>query len=220
MKSYGAFLWYPTCNLQPVTSNRSPAPGRSIHYQRTNRQLLQLLAPAQKTQLDQESDFTDFASELLDQGRGRGSRATRRQQVIDQKDTAAGFEGVDVHSHRGGAVFQSVILFVSLIGQLAFLSHGNEPGLELVRRRGGKDKAARVDAHHRVDVARFECGSEQVDGARKEPGIGQQRRNILKENAGFWKIGDRADGILDLRQSRGVLGHNNDVVSVTELATF
>src|SRR5580698_1848273 len=145
-----------------------------------HREAFEPFASMEKTQLDQERDLQNLRSQALEQIGGGSGRPASGQEIIHQDYAAAGFDRVGVDGDGVGTVFQIVALLVSAERQLSFLAHRNESALELVSRRRREDKAARVDAHHRVDGAWLEMAYQQVDGAGKQTGIAQDRRDVLK----------------------------------------
>jgi hypothetical protein len=95
-------------------------------------------------------------SEFADQLCGSGGGAACGEQIIYQQNAAAGFKRVHVNGHSGRAIFQSVILLVSLIGQFALLTHGHEARAQPDGDSRGKDETACINSNHRVHVARLE----------------------------------------------------------------
>src|SRR4051794_8522536 len=92
---------------------------------------------------------------------GGGGGAAGGKEIINQKNAAFRPQGIGMHGNRVAAVFEIVALFVSKVGKLAFFAHGNEAGFKLERGRGGKNKTARINAHHGIDSARSKVSNQQ-----------------------------------------------------------
>ena len=75
---------------------------------------------------------------------------------------------------------------------------GTKPGAEVVRHRRRQDEPARLDPDDLVDVPAAEVHDDQVDDRRERVGIGQDRRDVLEDDARLGEVGDVADQLLDL----------------------
>jgi len=111
------------------------------------------------------------------------------EEVVNEEDTAAGFDGVGVDGDGIGAVFEVVALLEGGVGELALLSDGDEAGLELDGGGGGEDEAARIDADDGIDSAGLVVAGEEVNAEGEEGGVGQDGGNVFELNARFRKSG-------------------------------
>src|ERR1051325_1894294 len=179
--------------LRPETS--------SVNHQRTDGVAFQFVAAGEEAEFDQEGDFEDVGAKALNEGGGGGGGAAGGQEVVNEQDTAAGFEGVHVDGDGGGAVFKGVFLFVGLVGKLALFADRDQAGLELDGGGGGDDEAAGVDARGGVHGAGLQSVGQQINAAGEKARIGQDGGDVLELDAGFGEVGDVADGAFDVGDS-------------------
>jgi hypothetical protein len=164
----------------------------------TEWQAFQFFAAMQKVQLDEKGDFQDLRADFFKQCGGGGGGSASGEEIINQDNAAAGFNGVNVNGDGVRAVFEIVILFVNLERQLAFFANGHKTGFEAQRGGGGKDEAAGINADDGIHGAGFVIADEEINAAGEKLGIGQDRRDVLELNAGLRKIRDVADGAFDV----------------------
>src|ERR1044071_6724282 len=103
-----------------------------------------------------------------------------------------------MHGNGRCAILEVVYLFVGLVRKLSFFPHRDKSGFQFYGRGRREDEPASINPNHSINAARFEAIGEQVDAAGKEARICQDRSNIFKLNAGFWKIRDGPDGSLNV----------------------
>src|SRR5207244_309335 len=93
-----------------------------------------------------------------------------------------------------------------LPGQFAFLAHHRKAAAERVGERRGDKKAARFDTDQQVGPVRPHRLGKPLDRGMPSLGVSEQRRNVVKQDAGLGEIGDRADMLLQVhRYSSGWL---------------
>ena len=104
-------------------------------------------------------------------------------------------DGVHVHLHGVGAVFQGVLHRHRVVGQLALLAQRHEAGGELVGDCGAEDEAPRLDPGHLV--APFACEGRHHLGHRPAKGarVAQQGGDVAEHDPGPGVIRDGADGV-------------------------
>lgn len=155
-------------------------------------------AAVEEAEFDEEGGFEDFRAHFLQEHRRGFGGAPGGQEVVNEQDARAGFHGVGVDGDGGFAVFEGVALFVGVEGELAFLAHGHEAGVELDRGGGSEDEPAGVNADNGVHVAALEAGGEQINGAAEQAGVGQDGGDVLELDAGFGEVRDVADGVAEV----------------------
>src|SRR2546423_4448234 len=110
------------------------------------------LVPAiEEFQLDQERYLQDFRAEFFDEGGGRRGSAPGSQQIVDEQDTAAGLERIDMYANDTATIFQVIFLLMGLVRQLSLLADGYETSLQLEGGGCGKNKATGINADDRID---------------------------------------------------------------------
>src|SRR5215471_17168489 len=111
-----------------------------IDHQRTHRILLKFFAAVEEAEFYEEGNLQNLRAELLDQCCRGCCGAAGGQQIVDQKNSIAGFEGIDVDCNSGGAVLEIVLFLVSLVWEFAFFSDGDEPSFESHGCRSSENK--------------------------------------------------------------------------------
>src|SRR5262249_53351948 len=81
--------------------------------------------------------------------------------------------------------------------QLARLAHDGDPDAERVGQRRADDEAARLDTEHHVGRAAIALG-QVVDGPSERRPVGQQRRDVLEDDARLGEVRNVADVALQL----------------------
>src|SRR5262245_10080285 len=126
----------------------------SIRDQRMDVVTLEAVATLEERELDDESDADDHAAEALHELDGRARCTARREDVVEDHDTAAARNRVPVGLKRVGAVLELVGGLDRLARQLPGLARSDEPRVELVRERAAEDESARLGAEHVVRLLR------------------------------------------------------------------
>ena len=155
-------------------------------------------AAAEVDELDEEEHLHDRAAELFDELRGRLGRAARGEQVVDDDDALSRLDGVLVDFDRRLAVFEVVGLFDRFAGQFALFADGNEPRPELVGDRGAEEESARFHAGYDVEIHAGERLRHFVHREAQAFAAVEDARDVAEEDAGFRKIGNAADVVLEL----------------------
>jgi len=97
---------------------------------------------------------------------------------------------------------------VRLIRELAFFADRDEPCLEFDGGGGGENKTASINSDDCVDAAGLDILGEQIDATGEEARVGEDGSDVFELDAGFWKIGDVANGAFDFCGSGTSLGHD------------
>ena len=83
-------------------------------------------------------------------------------------------------------------------GKLAVLAHHQEPVAQVQGQRRGHKEAPRFDAGQKVRLMGFDQGGQPLDGMPPSLRVGEQRRDVVEQDAGRREIGYLADVILKL----------------------
>src|SRR5262249_45298911 len=93
-----------------------------VANQRLDVILLKYFPAWQKSQLNQECQTTNAASELFYQSRGCGGRSARRKEIVHDQHLLAWFNGIGVYLNRVGPVFQVILLAYAVMWKFSELS--------------------------------------------------------------------------------------------------
>ena len=116
---------------------------------------VELRAPAQERQLDQEPAARDHGARALGPARHSAARrAARGQQVVVQQHPRAVGQRVGVHLQRVDAVLEDVLGRHGLPRQLPGLAGGDEADPQLPRHRRAEDEPARLGGDDEVHAQR------------------------------------------------------------------
>jgi hypothetical protein len=170
---------------------------RLVDDQGTHWKLLQFVAAVEKAEFDEERNFLNLCAEFLDEGSSGGGCAAGGEEIVNEKDAAAGFESIDVYGDGGSAVFEIVLFFVSLVREFAFLSDWNEAGIEFNGSGGGENESACVDSDDGIDAARFDVLSEEINATGEEARVGEDGSDVFELDPRFGEVGDVANGAFD-----------------------
>src|SRR5439155_20879647 len=101
-------------------------------------------------------------------------------------------EGVVVDLERVATVFELVARRVLLGRELPRLAHERDAGTEAVRHGRPDDEPPRFDAEHHVGTATVAL-DEAVDHRPEGRSVGEERGDVLEDDAGLREVGDVAD---------------------------
>ena len=73
-------------------------------------------------------------------------------------------------------------------GQFLRLPHGHKSRVQVISQRRRKDESARFNADDSVDLHSLEFSGERIHGLAQSFRVFQQRRDVVKVNAGLGKI--------------------------------
>src|SRR5262245_20463698 len=171
----------------------TPASSLVISDQRVNRVGLQLIAPAQKDQLDHEGDPDDRAAQLLDQAQRGGHGAAGGQEVVDREHPLAWLDRVLVHGQRVAPVLELARDGARPGRSLAQLADLHDARPQLMRDGAAEDEAARLHADHHVAPLVLIVAGQRVDGEPPRRAVLEQRGDVLEEDAFGREILDVTD---------------------------
>jgi hypothetical protein len=154
---------------------------------------IETLAAFEKVKLDGEGKTGDFTAELLNELDCRFHGAAGGEKIIDEDDTLATLDGVEMDFKAIGAVLEIIGDTGDGRGQLARLANGNEAGVEPIGQRGAEDESAGLNAENEIDFALKIMRGQSVNELREAGLVFEQRGDVVKEDAGLGKIGDGAD---------------------------
>ena len=86
------------------------------------------------------------------------------------------------------AVLEIIRDLRTLSRQLLRLPHRNESRAEVIRKRRRKNKPARLHANHRINLLTFKLRSKRVNRVAQAFGMFEQRRDVVKIDAGLGKV--------------------------------
>src|SRR5262249_27207451 len=115
-------------------------------------------------------------------------------EVIHQHHPVALPNGVDMHLHLVGSIFERVGHPHGLMWQLAFLADRHETGRDLMRYRAAQDEPTRLNACNPVDLASRPGLHQLIDRAAEGTSIAEKRGNVAKHDAGLGIVRNRANG--------------------------
>src|SRR5262249_3626929 len=127
--------------------------------------------------------------------RARG--AAGREQVVDDQHLLSLVDRVAVHLEAVGAVFERVAHADRRVRKLPDLAYGNEARADPIRDRGAEDEPAALDPDDERDAVPAVRIRERVDRETESLRVAQERRDVVKENAGFRKVRHVANAILE-----------------------
>ena len=154
------------------------------------------LAPAfQEAELDEEGGAQQCGSRIQDEFQGRACGAAGGQQIVRQQHAVSGPQSIQMHLHAVRAVLQAVVQAARLPWQLALFPHRHKPGAQLLGDHGAKDEAARFGPGDHVNMQVAERLGQIFDGEGETGGVGQQRGDVLEDDAGLGKVGDVANEV-------------------------
>src|SRR5258706_6105804 len=162
---------------------------------------VELLTALQEVQFNQKARPDDVGAAVLEQLAGRGGGTAGRQDVVDQEDLLAMVNGVVVDLEGVGAVFEDVFVALLRPGELARLADGNEACAEALGDATAEDEAARFDGCHGRDALAQERLGQRAEGVVERFGVAEERRDVAKEDAGFWEVGNVADVVAQVHQN-------------------
>src|SRR6185312_4681985 len=90
----------------------------------------------------------------------------------------------------------------------AFFAHGHEARAQFMRGRGRKNEPARINAHDDVHRAGRMASGQQINTATEQARVGQDGRDVLELNSRLWKIGNVANGALQVAGSHLWIAHS------------
>src|SRR4051812_32399231 len=97
-------------------------------------------------------------------------------------------DSVAVNLERVLTVFEIVRDRRALRRQLARLAHRHKPGPKVISKGRREDEATRFDADHGVDLLTLKLRSKRVDRVPQPFWMFEQRRDVIKIDAGLRKV--------------------------------
>src|SRR5262245_41241126 len=167
---------------------RVRGPYASVLYQTEYLMRLQPLSPLEKRQFHKKRTSRHLSSGLLDQFAPGFHGAAGGEQVIDEQDAMPLRHAVDVNLQHGAAVLKIVLQGMRAIGQLSRFSQGHKWLVHAQGQRCSEEEATGFRGSDCLNVVALIPGSQPINGFLKRARLGEQRRNILEENARFGKI--------------------------------
>ncbi len=114
--------------------------------------LRQLLATLKEVEFDHKCQSRNLRAQSAGQVRGCDRRSAGRQQVVHDQNALAFFDGIFVDFQRVAAIFEFIPDLYRFGRQLSQLADRNESRIQPVGQRRSKDKSARLDAEHYIDL--------------------------------------------------------------------
>ena len=129
---------------------------------------------------------------------GDSRTPTLIQQVIDQDDALSGEDGVFLNLKGVGAVFQIIAMRHGGAGELAFLAQHDEAAAERIGKRRRHQKPARFDAGQKIGFVCLGDRGEAADSRMPGRWMGEQRRDVVKQDTGLGEIRNLPDMIFEV----------------------
>src|SRR5581483_11038658 len=162
----------------------------------------ELLSALETNEFDQERQPLHVAPELFDEVRRRAGGAARRKEIVDDEYALPFGNRIVVHLERIGPVLERVAGLHRFRRQLARLADGRKTRVDAIRDRGAENEAAAFDADDDVDALIDVGQREAVDRGAEADLVLQQRRDVVKQDAGLRKVRYVADFALQLIHMR------------------
>src|ERR1044072_2958156 len=139
-------------------------PSRLILDERLDVVPFQLLTSRQKFQLNDEHQSIDSSAQALNQIADRLGGAAGGKQIVRYDHALTVAYCITMNLKRVLAIFEIVRNRRAFRRQLLRFPDGKEPSPKVISERGRKDKSARLDANHRVNLGAFVLSGQRVDG--------------------------------------------------------
>lgn len=150
-------------------------------------------AAVEVVEFDEDGDAGDFGAGHFDEFAGRAHGASGGHEVVDEEDALADAESIGMYFESVRAVFECVVDAVDGAWEFAGFSDGDETGRESLGDGDAEDEAAAFGTDDEVDSLASVWVGHEFDGECERSGIGEQRREVLEDDAGLGEVGHVAD---------------------------
>src|SRR5262249_993019 len=133
-----------------------------------------------------------------DQGSSSCRRSTSSQQIIHKHDSLARCHRVRMHFHFRLAVLQRILGGRCRVREFAALADRNETKAKFVCHSRSEKKTTCLHPDDLIDIFSPTALQEQIKRRPEQESVAQDRRNVLKHDAFFWKIPHVAYGGMEL----------------------
>jgi len=155
------------------------------------------VAPVQSEQLNQDRHTDNARAGAFYKFAAGFERASRGKEIIHDEDVLAEDERVGVDLEAVGAVFKVVGDAAGFARKLLGFADGDEAGGESLCNGGAEDESTRLGSDDDVHaLAAIRVGHE-FDGERKARRVGEERREVLKDDSGLGEVRDVADEFVE-----------------------
>ena len=154
---------------------------------------LQNTASLEKGQVHDDQQSQDLGAAQCHEVDRRVSSSAGCENVVDDDDPVPWAYGIPVELQRRSPVLEFILAGVNESGQLALLSHRDEPGAEVVRKRSAVRKASRLDSDHGVHLQTGNPPSQSINDDTKGPSIRHDPAQVLEGYPGLWPILNHPD---------------------------
>jgi chaperonin GroES len=185
---------YGTITGNPKDTRRSAGDGVSSVFQHGAHVVRRQARPAvEEAQLDQNRDAHDLAAEVGHEIAAGFHGAARGQKIVNHQNAMMVGQGVSVDFQRVVAVFEGIGAGLAVVGQLAGFADRDEPGVQRLGDGNAEDEPARLGSDDQIDMLLSVRVRHELDGEGKAGSIGEQRRDVLEDDAGLGKVGNLTD---------------------------
>lgn len=199
-------------------------PHDSVLNQRKDILTRKLLAAVQGPEFNHEAEADHPAFEQVDEAGDRSGRTSRRENIIDDKHVLPGFDRIGVNFELVSAVFEIVLDAFDQAGELFRLTHRNEACAQGMSHRRGEKVSARLNSDHNIDGHLAVMVLQGVDGFAKTVLIFQKGGDVVKGDAGFGKIRNFTDQLLEMilngRSSSEICRHARDFTAAAAYSSM
>ena len=151
-----------TCRFVKFTILNSTCTIPSVADEGVNRGSgVEFFAAVEEGEFDEEGGGDDVGVEGFEEFDGGSGSAAGGEEVIDEEDVFARFDGVFVDFDDGFAVFEGVGHRARGPWEFSLFSHGNEACAENMSNAGSEDEATGINADDTVDFG-VSCGGSEV----------------------------------------------------------
>src|SRR5581483_3184985 len=174
-----------------------------VLQQREDLVALELVAPVQELELDDERQPDHLAAELLDEVDRRLRGAAGREHVVVDQHPLAGDDRVGVHLERVEAVLERVLGRHRSPGELARLTRGDEPAAEPAGEGAAGDVTPSLRPEHEVGLLRLGPLRDPLHRLPERLAVGEQGHDVLEDDSRLREVRDVADlrGEVDRHQT-------------------
>lgn len=153
----------------------------------------ELVAALQEIEFHDEAEAGDGAAHAGDELGNSGGGSTGREDVVDDENTLALFDGIFMNFKGIGTVLESVLDAFDRGGELLRLAHRNEAGPDSVGESGSEEKSACFDTDDLIDIGSGIAGFQGVEDTAKSLRILEEGGDVVEIDPGLGEVEDLAD---------------------------
>jgi len=157
---------------------------------------------AEDSQLDEHGDAANVCFAVVTEKACAGfERAAGGEEVVDEDDSAAGADGIDVDFETIRAVLEIVVGAVDLSRELARLADGDKARRERLGDGSAEDETPALGPHHQLDALAPVGVGHEFDSQGQARRVGEQGRKVLEDNPRLGMVRNISDQTTKLFQA-------------------